>query len=57
MVKMHDDGGSRVKKVPSCSVPKDHKELEEGSARDGAAALGDEEKGDSNDLSGCAARA
>ena len=51
-----DDGGPREKEAHRCSVPKDGEELEEGSARDGAAALGDEDKVDGNELPGGGAR-
>ena len=51
-----DDGGPRGKEAHGCSVHKDGEDLEEGSARDGAAALGDEDKVDGDELPGCGAR-
>ena len=51
-----NDGGPREKEAHGCSVPKDGKELEEGSARDGTAAPGNEDKVDGDELPGCGAR-
>ena len=51
-----DDGRPQEKVAHGCSVPKDGVELEEGSARDGAAALGNKDKVDGHELPGCGAR-